>query len=315
MSSRRALAAVAATLAVAVAGCGFGAGERDEGEATITVTRDFGAEEMTVIPVEDPAESDTVMRALDRNVELRTRYGGGFVQAINGVAGGRTAGRTHDWFYYVDGIEAPIGAAEAPLRAGSRVWWDHRDWTTAMRVPAVVGSFPEPFLQAGVEPDERLDVRLECAGTQGACDAAEDALADAGIEAERAEFGAPGAEEALRVVVGEWPAVRGDDAAALLEREPAESGVFARFERDAGAWRLIGLDEHGEEAGSVPGDAGLVAALRDGEEPPTWVVTGASATAVQAAADALNEDALRNRYAVAVASGEAIALPLGEGAP
>jgi hypothetical protein len=315
MTPRRATAAAAAALVAAVAGCGFGAGERDEGVATITVTRDFGAEEMTVIDVEDPAESDTVMRVLDRSVELRTRYGGGFVQAIDGVAGGRTGGRTHDWFYYVDGIEASVGAAEWPLRAGQRVWWDHRDWTTAMRVPAVVGSFPEPFLQAAAEPEERLEVRVECAGTDAACDAAAEALADAGVEAERAELGSPGGEEALRVVVGEWDAVRGDDVAALLERDPAESGVFARFEGEGGEWELVALDERAEPAASVPADAGLVAALRAGEEPPTWVVTGASAEAVEAAAGALDEEALRNRYAVAVADGAPVPLPVGEGAP
>ena len=31
--------------------------------------------------------------------------------------------------------------------AGDRVQWDFRDWGAAMRVPAIVGAFPEPFLQ------------------------------------------------------------------------------------------------------------------------------------------------------------------------
>ena len=50
------------------------------------------------------------------------------------------------------------------------------------------------------------------------------------------------------------------------------------------------------------GDAGLVAAVRDRERPPTWLVTGANAEAVDAAVGLLDGDDLEHRYAVAVAS-------------
>ena len=56
------------------------------------------------------------MRLLQRNFEVETRYGGGFVQEIEGVAGGREGGRRVDWFYYVNGIEADEGAAERKRR-------------------------------------------------------------------------------------------------------------------------------------------------------------------------------------------------------
>ena len=85
---------------------------------------------------------------LDREAEIETRYGGGFVQSIEGVAGGTEDGRRLDWFFYVNGIESPVGSAERRVAGGDRIWWDHRDWTDAMRVPAVVGSWPEPFLQS-----------------------------------------------------------------------------------------------------------------------------------------------------------------------
>ena len=65
----------------------------------------------------------------------------------------------------MNGIESPVGSAERPVAGGDRIWWDHRDWTDAMRVPAVVGSWPEPFLQASAG-EERLPVRVECAGAE-----------------------------------------------------------------------------------------------------------------------------------------------------
>ena len=36
-------------------------------------------------------ESDTVMRVLERSARVSTRYGGGFVQSIDGVEGKRVA--------------------------------------------------------------------------------------------------------------------------------------------------------------------------------------------------------------------------------
>jgi hypothetical protein len=86
------------------------------------------------------------MQALRRVADVKTRYGGRFVQAINGIAGSLSAQR--DWFYFVNGYEADRGAAEYRLRPGDVEWWDFRSWAGpgGEHVPVVVGAFPEPFL-------------------------------------------------------------------------------------------------------------------------------------------------------------------------
>jgi len=131
---------VAVVAAVALlAGCGGGAGS---GRATLWVTRDEGKRVLLVRTV--PA-GETAMQALDRSVKLSTRYGGRFVQSIDGVAG--SIGSRHDWFYFVNGIEADRGAAEYRLHPGDVEWWDYRDWgKVGESVPVVIGAFPEPFL-------------------------------------------------------------------------------------------------------------------------------------------------------------------------
>jgi hypothetical protein len=86
----------------------------------------------------------TAMQALDRVAEVKTRYGGRFVQSVDGLDGDIT--RRRDWFYFVNGIEADIGAAEYRLHDGDVEWWDFRSWKKRMREPVVVGAFPEPFL-------------------------------------------------------------------------------------------------------------------------------------------------------------------------
>jgi Domain of unknown function (DUF4430) len=303
-----------AAVGAACAGCSLGAGEESEGEATLTVTRDYGTVPVLQASQEDPPASETVIRFLDREAEITTRYGGGFVQSIEGVSGEVRDGRSVDWFFFVNGVESPIGSADAEVRGGDRIWWDHRDWTDAMRAPAVVGSWPEPFQQAAVADDELLPVRVECEAAGGDCEAAADRLAAEGVEASVTDPDA--AEPALRMLVGPWRAVRDDDAASLLDEGPATSGVFARFESaSGGGFELMALDERAQTARQLGSGSGLVAALRDGEEPPTWVVTGTDQAGVSAAVELLDADDLATRYAVAVdTQGASLALPaVGEG--
>jgi Domain of unknown function (DUF4430) len=134
----RRLSAVLATLLLLVA-CSGGGGE--EGEATLWVTRGGGAEVLHETRV--PA-GVTVLQALEREADVDTRYGGRFVQAIDGLEGSLAAGR--DWFYFVNGYEADRGAAEYRLHEGDVVWWDLRTWRGRREEAVVVGAFPEPFL-------------------------------------------------------------------------------------------------------------------------------------------------------------------------
>lgn len=57
-------------------------------------------------------------------------------------------------------------------------------------------------------------------------------------------------------------------------------------------------------------DAALVAAVRDGGDQPTWLVTGTGDDSVDRAAGLLTEDTLRDRYAIAAGpSGDPVGVP------
>jgi Domain of unknown function (DUF4430) len=303
--SRRRGAAVASALSalLAIAGCGLGAGA-GVGEVELTVTREYGAVPMLQRSLQ-AKESDTVMRVLEGSAEISTRYGGGFVQAIDGVEAAQRDDHPYDWFFYVDGVESPIGAADYALAGGERIWWDYRDWLATNHVPAVVGSWPAPFTD-GYE-GERHPVVVQCEHGGGACARVRGALEGAGVTV---ASGSPAA--AIRVLVGPWARLRSDPAAALIEAGPEESGVFADFERRPGGYALIGLDESGQASRELGPGAGLVAATRRYEAPPVWVVTGGSAAAVRTAAGLLNAAGLRDHYAVASEEGTQMPLPLGE---
>jgi hypothetical protein len=299
--SARILAAALALCAAAVAGCGLGPG-KDEGDVSLTVTRDYGSKVM-LQKSDSIRESDTVIRLLDRNADITTRYGGGFIQSIDGLAGSQSGGRRSDWFFYVNGIESPIGSAQYDPSGGDRIWWDYRDWTAAMRVPAVVGSWPEPFLH-GFQ-GTHWTTHPECMTARPVCDEVASRLKSAGV----ASSGL--APNAITVLIGPWNAIRGEAPANLLAEGPDRSGVFTRFVSSASRPLLEVLNQQGQPAGSIGKGGGLIAALRPGDGPPTWVVTGTDAKGVAAAADLLG-DGLRNRYALATQPG---AGPIGVPVP
>jgi hypothetical protein len=250
-----------------------------------------------------------VLRALDSNADITTRYGGKFVQSINGIEGSDAGGRVSDWFFFVNGIESSTGAAEVQVRPGDRIWWDYRDWTAAMRAPAVVGSWPEPFLQASAGAD-RLSVEVVCFGARPPCDTAAEHLTEVGVDPRITTPAKSDGSGAVRMLVGPWDEVRKDDLAANIDDGPATSGVFAKFEPFHGGWRVVALDDHGDGRLGYDHDAGLVAALRDGDDPPTWVVTGADAGGLDRAVQALSTEALTDRYAVALSSGTVTPVPV-----
>jgi hypothetical protein len=304
------LLVVVLALLLPVAGCGFGAGN-STGDVTLTVTRDFGtatlhegADEQT----ESASQGDTVMRLLQRSYDVKTRYGGGFVQEIDGVAGGREAGRRADWFYYVNGIEAPVGAAERRLTGGDRIWWDHHQWDAAQRVPAVVGSFPEPF-KSGSE-GKRYPVRLVCPGDdERSCDEVQQRLEDAGVASlSRATLEQSAGQEVLRVIVGRWRDIRSEPVVRRLERGPGASGVYARPTSTGDA--IVLLDRDGRPVRTLHGGAGLVAATSVQAQAPTWIVTGTDEVGLAAAAAALTEERLSQHFALAIDAGQDVPLPV-----
>jgi len=303
--SRTAVAIALLGAALAAAGCGLGPGG-EVGEVELTVTRDYGTEAVAELRVDRATESDTVMRVLERNAEVVTRYGGGFVQAIDGLEAERSGGRSWDWLFYVNGVESTVGAADYPLRGGEAIWWDYRDWSAAIRVPAVVGSWPQPF--AGGYEGRRRPTAVECRGGGPACGLVRRRLRSAGASLRAGGDGTP--QGAIRVLVGAWARVREDPAAAQLEAGPQVSGVFARFVRRGGRFELLGLNEGGEPARRFGLGDGLVAATRRHEAPPVWIVSGATAAATRAAAALLDSAHLRGHYAVATEGGGEAPLPL-----
>jgi hypothetical protein len=306
---RRSSLAALVAVAAALAGCGLGAGEKQGGGAEVRVTRDFGQRELATVKRDEVRESDTVMRVLQSEREVTLRYGGGFVQSIDGLAGQGAEGAS-DWFYWVNGREASVGAADSKLHPGDVVQWDYRDWGATMSIPAIVGAFPEPFLN-GWE-GKRQPVRVECSHEAPAevCDGVRDRLIEVGVKtASNATLGTAERGQILRVFVGQWSQLRDLRVLRTVEDGPQASGIFARFTGDGA--RLELLDPQGRVAETAGPGTGLVAATRIGEEEGiSFIVTGVDAAGVASAAQALSADKLRDAFAVTTRGSEVRKLPI-----
>jgi hypothetical protein len=293
-------------LSALVGGCGVGPGASKGGAVQLRVTRDFGQKPLGAeARRQSVRESDTVMRFLQGARKVTTRFGGGFVQSIDGLAGNQVA--EDDWFYYVNGSEASVGAADYNLSPGDVVQWDYHDWHATQHVPAIVGAYPEPFVH-GMD-GKLLPTRLECEEPDGAaCNEVSDRLDKLGVPITESAIGAPAGEKTLRVIVAKFKAAAQVRAAGALTEGPSTSGVYARF--GSGGSALTLLDATGRAARAAPAGTGLLAATQQAAQPITWLVTGVDDAGVERAAELIDPSTLRNAFAVAATPSGPIRLPV-----
>ena len=302
-----ALAAVVAAGAL-LGGCGFGArpGTKD---ASVQVTGDFGADVYGRAVERQIPGSETVTSLLERHFKVSTGRGGDVVRSI----AGHGAGAAHsDWFLYVNGIEAAAGAAAADVHQGDHIWWDLHDGTATHSIPAVIGSYPEPFTN-GVGGKE-FPTLLDCApGVQAACDRVGTALRSVGVKAADQVLGTGSGSDSLAVVIGTWGQISGVIAAQLIAAGPAHSGVYAQF---VGGGQALELDDRsGHVVRTLHGSVGLIAATGQAAlGQPTWFVTGSDAAGVMTAARDFTAAKLRDHFAVAVTGATVIPVPVVPGA-
>lgn len=277
----RALALVLA--AATLAGCGSEAGTSSDG-ISLSVTRDFGAEAFIALtrqPV--PAEGGL----------------GPIFQRYPNTRGTQSL--------FVNGILVDKPISTLTVHGGDRVWLDQHKPSVARQIPAVVGSFPEPFLHGS--DGKRLPVRVECDDPRaGSCAAVAEKLVALGVVAGRSIISRSAADETVRILVAPWNRLRGREFEAdSVDAGPRESGVFARF--DASGDRLLVLDAGGRVAKTLGAGTGLIAATRETNRRPVWFVTGTDDAGVAAAARALDESALSDRFALAISDDLPVAVP------
>jgi hypothetical protein len=297
---RVALTATAAAIgALGLASCGLASHGAGSG-VSLVVTRDFGSHSVGSITEARVPPSQTVTQLLERGFHVVKRDGGRTVTSIDGVSG---ESGSLEWFLYVNGIQ---GTTRSPVHAGDRIWWDLHDRTATGSTPAVVGSFPEPFVH-GIG-GKRLPTVLACASdVTSACTQVAQELRAIGVSVANQTLAGGSGTDSLAVLVGTWRDLNRSLAAALIAQGPQGSGVYAKFNGPGSTLAL--LDPGGRPVHALRAGAGLIAATSENSASPTWLITGTDPTGVLAAAKSFTASRLENRLALALQGNASFPVP------
>jgi len=256
----------------------------------VTVTRDLGSEVLRDESI-TVREGSSAMQALQEVAEVETSYGGGFIYTVDGLVSGYDSedSRKTDWFYYINGQMAEVGAGELGVGDGDWLLFDYHCWEYSTFTPAFAGCFPEPFVH-GYRERPRACLVLFAPGWE---EAGEE-LAAWLIEAGASSCGTEELDAEWRPREGEYAVVLGTADELLLNTFLADANEQAArlglsvFLAEEG---LVVVDETGEAAGRLSSGAGVVEAIgpRLGEEDSALMVTGTDAEGVRAALTLLKD--------------------------
>jgi hypothetical protein len=318
--ARRGLPLILLLLAAIAAGCpappsaATDSSGQSQSKVTVAVTQDFGHE--LILAEEAEIEDGTdAMTALQSVAGVETKYGGGFVQSIEGLSSEYQGGsQKRDWLYYINGISLSLGARDYALRDGDIEQWDFRDWSYQPMVPAIIGAFPQPFL-SGVRGEPNPTAVVYEASFAGEAEALAAKLEEWGatrVALTNAEALSDGAKEQNNLII-----LAGADNGLILELNELHKklGFFAYFEGGT----ITVLNGKGEPADEYGAGWGLIQATQNPWSPGgvgsgegcVFIVTGADESGIKSAANTLiaNGDGLRYAYAVLVNNSDIIKIP------
>jgi hypothetical protein len=284
-------------------------------EVRVVVTQNFGQELMfdRVVKIEDGA---CAMDALKQVAEIETAYGGGFVNAINGVRSQYTGDRSArvDWFIYANGILTNVGALDYTLHPGDIECWDIHDWSFRHFIPAIIGHFPEPFVH-GYEGEVRPTIVVYQGNWKKEAEDVANKLNQLGVEDASAksisELSGEERKSCNLLLLGD----KDSELISELNQVWSRLGFFAHFEEG----KLVVLNPKGEVTAKYGAESGLIQATQNLWNPKgigvcenvVWMVSGTDETGVKNAVDTLinHYSEFQYAYAVVIANGKVIKVP------
>ncbi len=300
-----------------LAGCSTEA-ERDfafGGSTTLWVTRDFGAEEIASFEA-DVGAGDSVMELLQKHLNVETEYGGGFVNAIEGLNSGYTgkAGdeqRMQDWFFYINGILSGVGALDYVPADKDVIWWDYHPWGEISFAPAVIGAFPQPFLNGyrGNNPGTLILAGKGCseAGRRLAAFMQEKGIKQ--VEVLPYEEAYVSARSRMTIVLAPWEQLNGSSFWKGLQDNRDKTGWFAELTPEV----FYRLDMHGQREDEYRDSAAAILATGTGmgDASALWLFTALDEEGVSEIVELAVQrtEELQGKTGALIVGKEVIALP------
>ena len=114
-----------------------------------------------------------------------------------------------DWFFYVNGIEAPKGAAATSVNEGDHIWWDLHDWQVTDSIPAVVGSYPGAVHSTAAAASASRPLSTCAVRRDAACNPVAGRSRTRGVPFADQYLGGGSGSDSLTIVVGTWAQLKG----------------------------------------------------------------------------------------------------------
>ncbi len=274
-----------------------------EGTITLRVSQNFS--QPLIVENKIASSGLSVMEILKKNTNVETAFGGAFVTAINGLK--KSPGC--DWFYYVNGIMANVGALQCIPKDGDLIWWDLHEWMDSAIIPALIGAYPQPFVSRG-ECENPMRI-IYTAGMRKKSEDLKTALMKHGARNVRLELISEHkrSDKGARIFLGPFNMLRRCRIVDDLYKNGKKCGLFVDFDHDG----IYALDLKRKRRSRFK-QAGAILALRLGTsaDRPVWFVTGTDSNSAEHAADILLKEPARIKgmAGAVVTDGDVLSVPV-----
>lgn len=285
-----------------------------EENVSILVSKDFGNKNIKDKKIKI-SEDTNVMELMEENFEVETAYGGGFINAIGGLKSGFTDKKSKnklDWFYYVNGILADIGARDYYVQSDDMIIWDYHDWSGNVYVSSIIGAYPMNF----VNGNDGEILKTEIAYQENYKKDGEklfDFLKVKGVKnIEMTKMGELKLEDGQTnsIIIGNWDEIYKLEEIKNYYENREKLGMF--FEID----EKIKLFNHKRELTKEYDKGAVITSISKqyGMTGSLWMVTGNDEESIKKAVNILNTipEKIRGKFSVFITEDEIISLPINK---
>ncbi len=270
---------------------------------TLWVTDDFSKN--CLLAKEVAYANQSAMQILQQACNVKAAFGGAFVTSIDGIRPGQ-AGEKKNWFYYVNGIMANVGARQYNPKPGDNIWWDFHSWDGTVYISSVIGAYPQPFLSGYGGRTEKTFI-LHTLSLKSKALGLKEKLEELGVQ----NVGLKAYDERLIreqnnifIIIGSWQDLKQHKAIGDIYKNYRKTGLFIKIEGD----KLHVMDIYGKTQKELEKAAAIVATKGGvGLSGTIWFITGTDDESIETALDILiNEPGKIKFYSGAVVTSEEI---------
>ncbi|MCT4604659.1 MAG: DUF4430 domain-containing protein [Marinisporobacter sp.] len=292
-------------------GCGQEASAKNE-KVEVIVSRDFGNDTLSKKDV-DFSKDISVMEVMEKDFDIETAYGGGFINGINGLKSEFTGLKNKkkvDWFYYVNGILSEVGPEDYYLEPKDLVIWDYHNWDNNIYGSSMIGAYPINFVNGHDGNIYKTEiVTMKSYEKQGAI--LLDYLRKQGVKAidhVNLENGNLQDVQINSIVIGSWKELKKKKYIKDFYENGNKCGFY--FKLDEG---IKGLNNKGEVLKTYKKGAVITSVVKEyGGSASMWLVTGNDENCIKKATKLLyeNPEKIKGKFSVIVTEKEIINIPI-----